>query len=210
MSSMAEFSYASEAGTAGAFAELISLFLIVGSFILISYLNSKIRSRRTFQFEMLIFISVLALAEIPRTLYSLGIIDIDSLSDVGLELHSVSMLFLSLFVGYRIYGFAKGKPVTAVKGSYEHVILSSVDEALLGVFGENTSRAMNFYFDRTLALADPASYETALAHVFGNGSKLVTSAILDNVCKKAGVERARVNTLTEAWNETRAKVSGRT
>ena len=206
---MSEISYASEAGTAGAFAELLSLLLIVGALVVVSYLNVKVRSRKTFQFEMLVFVAVLAVAEIPRTLYSLDIIDLEALSDVGLELHSISMLVLSAFVGYRVYGFAKGRPITALEGTFEELIMKSVDEALIGVFGENTSRAVNFYFDRSLAVSDPAAYERGLVRIFGEGSKLITSAILDSVCKRAVIERSSVKLLADGWSAARIKLTGK-
>src|SRR5712691_6029891 len=95
------YSYAAEAGSAGAIAELASLFLILGSVVLIVYLNLRIRNIRTFQFEMLLFTVILVAAEVPRTIYSLGLVDLSSLSPIGLELHSVSMVILTLFVAYR-------------------------------------------------------------------------------------------------------------
>ena len=202
---MAEVSYAAEAGTVGAFAEVLSLLLILGSFVVLAYANARLRSRRTFQFEMLVFALVLMLAELPRSLYSLGIIDLDLLSDVGLELHSISMLFLAGFVGYRAYGFSRGRQVVSLKGGADGMMVVAVEEALRGVFGENTSRAVNFYFDSTIAGTDPAAYEAALKRIFGEGSKVLVSAILENLAKVSGLDRTQLTSIAGARKAMREK-----
>src|SRR5712692_2765398 len=87
--------------------ELFSLALILASFLVISYLAFRIRSRRTFQFEMFLSTVVLVAAEIPRVLYSIHLIDIGALSTVGLGIHSISMAVLTGFVLIRLNGFFK-------------------------------------------------------------------------------------------------------
>ena len=205
---MLETSYAAESGPAVT-SEFISLLFIVGSFILIAYLNFKLRNLRTFQFDMLAFIVVLAAAEIPRTLYSLGVIDLDWLSTAGLAIHSASMAVLSFFVAYRIYGFFRGAPVTALKGSYEELIVGSVDRVMTQTFGANVARAVDFYIDRNIALTDPVNYERALGKMFGAGSKILRDAIIDSVSQGAGIEKTSVSTFEEAWAAAKSRLAGR-
>jgi len=90
---------------AGTAAETLSLLLIFASFFIIAYLTIKVRSPRSFQFEMFLFTIVLVAAEIPHILDSLAMINLGALEAWGLPIHSVSMVILSVFVAYRTYGF---------------------------------------------------------------------------------------------------------
>jgi len=200
------YSYAAESGSAGAVAELGSLFLILASFVLIVYLNFRVRNVRTFQFEILLFAIVLVVAEIPRTLYSLGLVDLDALSPAGLELHSVSMVILTLFVAYRTVGFFRGRQTTALKGSYEEVLLSSVREALFDGLGETSAKAFDFYLDSRILLTDPAEYERSMAKFLGPGSKPVISLLLDKMCTTAGIERSSVKSLQQCLAEAKLRL----
>jgi hypothetical protein len=89
--------------------EGLSLILIIASLAIISYLAFRTKTVRSFQFEMFLFMFVLAIAEAPRILETLGVITGGPYYDqAGLEIHSVSMIFLAAFVGLRIYRFWKG------------------------------------------------------------------------------------------------------
>jgi hypothetical protein len=91
------------------FMEGVSLILIIGALAIISYLAFRTKTVRSFQFEMFLFMLVLAAAEAPRILETLGVITGGSYYDlVGLEIHSVSMVILAAFVGFRIYRFWRG------------------------------------------------------------------------------------------------------
>lgn len=108
-----------DSGTAGSadalaavapYAEVLSLVLIIGSFAIIAYLAFRTKTVRSFQFEMFLFMLVLAVAEIPRILETLGVITGGPYYDqVGLEIHSVSMVILAAFVALRVYRFSRGK-----------------------------------------------------------------------------------------------------
>jgi len=92
------------------YTELLSLVLVLASFVIVSYLALRTKTFRSFQFEMFLFMLVLAVSEVPRILETLGLISGGPYYDmVGLEIHSVSMLVLAAFVALRIYGFWKGK-----------------------------------------------------------------------------------------------------
>jgi len=90
--------------------EIFSLSLIIASLAIISYLALRTKTIRSFQSEMFLFMLVLAVAEVPRILETLGVITGGPYYDlVGLEIHSVSMVILAAFVGLRIYRFSRGK-----------------------------------------------------------------------------------------------------
>jgi hypothetical protein len=200
------YTYAAEAGSAGALAELGSFFLILASAVLIVYLNLKVRNIRTFQFEILLFTVILVAAEIPRTLYSLGLVDLDALSPAGLEIHSVSMVILTLFVSYRTVGFFRGRQITALKGSYEEVLLSSVREALNDGLGETSAKALDFYLDSRILLTDPAEYERSTAKFLGPGAKPIISHLMDKICTTAGIERSSVQGLEQCLAQAKRKL----
>jgi hypothetical protein len=105
---MLDTGYAEQGNVAGTSAELVSLILILISFLVITYLAARVRNVRSFQFEMFLFTLVLVVAEVPRTLYAIGVVDLDSFSTIGLFIHSVSMVILTAFVAYRTYGFFRG------------------------------------------------------------------------------------------------------
>ncbi|MDV3244406.1 MAG: hypothetical protein LYZ66_04430 [Nitrososphaerales archaeon] len=90
-------------------ANLLSLIFILGSFVIIAYLAAKVRTLRSFQFEMFLFLLVLALSEVPHVLDSMNVVNLGGMVTYGLAIHSVSMVILSGFVAYRTYGFFKGK-----------------------------------------------------------------------------------------------------
>src|SRR5690242_14637522 len=93
------------------YTEAFSLILVISSFVLITYLAFRAKSIRSFQFEMFLFVLVLAVSEIPRILETLGALTEGPYYDqVGLEIHSVSMVILTAFIALRVYKFSKGKP----------------------------------------------------------------------------------------------------
>ena len=92
------------------YTEILSLILVLASFAIVTYLAFRTKTVRSFQFEMFLFTLVLAVSEAPRILETLGVITGGPYYDlVGLEIHSVSMVILSVFVTLRIYKFWRGK-----------------------------------------------------------------------------------------------------
>ena len=80
----------------------VSLALIFISFGLIAALSMRSRSISSFQFELYVFILVVVLAEVPGILINLGWLQgLAVYALLGLEIHSVSMAFLSAFVLWR-------------------------------------------------------------------------------------------------------------
>ncbi len=104
---------ASGAGTLQALApytEVLSLILIIASLVIIIFLAVRTKTVHSFQFEMFLFMLVLATSETPRILETLGLVTAGPYYDVvGLGIHSVSMVILAAFVALRIYNFWRGK-----------------------------------------------------------------------------------------------------
>ncbi len=97
--------------TVAPYTEILSLVLVLASFAIITYLALRTKTFRSFQFELLLFMLVLAASEVPRILQTLGIITGGPYYDqLGLEIHSASMVVLTLFVALRVYNFRRGKP----------------------------------------------------------------------------------------------------
>lgn len=88
--------------------EFISLMLVIGSYAIAILLAVKARSTRSFQFEMFVWVQVLLFSEVPRIAETIGLINLSSIADAGLIVHTVSMVFLAGFVGIRTYKFFKG------------------------------------------------------------------------------------------------------
>jgi len=89
--------------------EVVSLLVIVSILLVLAAAAFKVKTYRSLQFQTLLFAVVLFAAEIPRVAETIGILGVTGLEDLGIELHSVSMLVLVLFLAYRIRGFMKGE-----------------------------------------------------------------------------------------------------
>jgi hypothetical protein len=90
-------------------AETVSLVLILLSFVSLLLMASRAKSLRSFQFQMFFWVLVLALAEVPHILDSLQLINLASIEDIGLTIHTVAMILFASFIFYRTFQFFKGK-----------------------------------------------------------------------------------------------------
>ena len=192
---MANYAYASENPLA-IDGELVSLVLIAVSFVVITYLAAKTRNRRTFQFEMFLFAVVLVAAEVPRVIYSLGVIDLDALSTVGLGIHSVSMVIIAGFVALRVRGFVRTSQ--DLRTDFKGVVQGAIDDGLVSSIGETTAKAMNFYVQSQIAISDPNGYSKSLGKIFGSGSGVLLDAIVRNICAATKIDRREGMTLADA------------
>jgi hypothetical protein len=92
------------------YTEVLSLVLVLASFAVIAYLAFRTKTVRSFQFEMFLFMLILAVAEVPKIVETLGVFAGGPYYDmIGLEIHSVSMVILVAFVALRVYRFSRGK-----------------------------------------------------------------------------------------------------
>lgn len=88
-------------------AELTSLALIAFALIVSAASATRAKTIKSLQVQMFLFLVVLAASEVPRILGTLSAIQISGIEDVGLEIHTFSMLVLSAFVLFQVYKFFK-------------------------------------------------------------------------------------------------------
>lgn len=95
---------------AGQAAEIVSLTFIVLSLLVLAFLSYRVKTVKSFQFELFIVALVIALAEVPRILDILGFIQTASIEGFGLLLHTASMILLAGFIMIRVLKyFTEGK-----------------------------------------------------------------------------------------------------
>jgi len=81
--------------------EFISLAILLALF---TNFAIKARSRSSLQFQLFIFLLIFVIAEIPRALWNIGLVDLSYYSQYGLPIHTLSML---LFAGFVIFKFRR-------------------------------------------------------------------------------------------------------
>jgi hypothetical protein len=89
--------------------ELTSLLLIVASFLIVAFLAYRTKTIRSLQFEMFIVLLIIMAAEVPKILSSLGLVSISGIEDVGLVVHTTSMVFLCAFITLRASRYFRGR-----------------------------------------------------------------------------------------------------
>ena len=89
--------------------ETLSLVLVVLVMVTFLALALRARSLRSLQGQMFVVVLIVFAAEVPHILWETGAIDLGWIGDYGLEVHSVSMVLLAVFLAYRIWGFLKVK-----------------------------------------------------------------------------------------------------
>lgn len=88
-------------------ADWLSLVLIVASFLIVAYLTYRVKTIRSFQFEMFAVLLVILLSETPKLLNDIGVINISNIETAGLIIHSVAMVFLAAFIALRVTKYLK-------------------------------------------------------------------------------------------------------
>ncbi len=71
--------------------------------------------------------------------------------------------------------------------TFEIVLLDSIDEALVKVFGSETSKSVRFYIDPNIALVDPKAYSKSLERMFKEGAKVVLDEIVESLGRRTGI-----------------------
>ena len=180
-------------GVAG---EVVSLVLVIASCLIITYLATRTKRWKSFQVEMFLFTVVLIAAEVPRITFSLGIVNLDPLSTIGLGIHSVSMVILLTFLVFRVRGFVVTSHVLG--SDFTGVVQGAVDVGITDAMGEKTMKAMNFYVSSQMAVADPDGYTKSLGKIFGSGSGVLLESIVLKVCEATKVEKRQGMSLADA------------
>ncbi len=87
--------------------ELISLVLILASFMFMAFLVYRARTIKSFQFQMFVVLLVLTVAEVPHILSDMGVLNVSGIEEPALYLHALSMLFLTGFIALRVARYFK-------------------------------------------------------------------------------------------------------
>ncbi len=80
---------------------MLSLVFIIASFLVVVSLAYRAKTFKSFQFQMFVVLLVLVITEIPKILSDIGLMNVSGIEDLGLTIHTFSMIFLSLFVAFR-------------------------------------------------------------------------------------------------------------
>ena len=82
-------------------AEGVSLFLITATLVLMALLSRRAKTLKSFQFQMFLVIAILFASEAPHILSDMGVIQISGVEDIGLVVHTISMVILVAFISIR-------------------------------------------------------------------------------------------------------------
>jgi hypothetical protein len=82
----------------------VTLILLLGALSIFVWLTARSRDIRSFQFQISIFIVIWILGQVVGILQDSGIIVLSpTLDEIGLEIHVVSLVFLSIMMWVRFY-----------------------------------------------------------------------------------------------------------
>jgi D-alanyl-lipoteichoic acid acyltransferase DltB (MBOAT superfamily) len=82
----------------------VTLILLLGAFSIFVWLAARSKDIRSFQFQISIFIVIWILGQVVGILQDSGIIVLPpTLDEIGLEIHVVSLVFLSIMMWVRFY-----------------------------------------------------------------------------------------------------------
>lgn len=96
-------------GTIPIYPDITTTLLLSAAFGIFTWLAVLSKNIRTFQFQISIFILIWIISEVVGILLDNGIITLSySQQDVGLEIHVVSMVFLSIMLWVRYYYSKRG------------------------------------------------------------------------------------------------------
>ena len=164
---------------------LLLILLVMGLFVIAM---ARTKTLRSFQFEMFVFAIVLFAAEVPRVLGTLGLVDVNSYEDFGLEVHSVSMVVLVAFVAIRVYGFQRPTQRLLAPTNVDQKIAAAVRTILETQMGASAAKAVAFYFDPNIAVFDPKGYAKMLEKTFKGGAAPLVKLMVVELCQQFSLE----------------------
>lgn len=174
------------------------------AFILFTRLALRVRTIRSLQFQLSLFLIVWIISEGLRLLDFTGLISATADTRLlGLSIHTVSMVIFALFVVYR---FSRTYEEWATRAQFQGVLHSSVDTALEEIFGRNTARTAKFYVDTRIVLKNPIEYTRSLERIFKEpGAKLIVQRICNKLGAIVGLEMSENVTLAQFVRAAAAK-----
>jgi hypothetical protein len=84
----------------GFLTDFLTLILLLAGMAIFGYLTVVSKSIKKFQFQISVFILIWIAGEIASQIQSFGVIS-DNLSEIGLEIHLISMVFFAVLVWAR-------------------------------------------------------------------------------------------------------------
>jgi len=88
--------------------DLIGIFLLVTALVIFGWLAIKSRNVRRFEFQISVFILVWILGEVVNVSQKIGLVKFYDLGAAGLQIHLMSMAFISAMLWLRLYFSKKG------------------------------------------------------------------------------------------------------
>jgi hypothetical protein len=185
--------------------ETISLISVSLAFVILTWLALKIRTVRSFEFQVFIFSFVLFVAEVPRILQSLGLIELNSVQTVGLIVHASSMILLSAFLAQRIYSFMKAPmrqidtkaPLSASRRFSEETLVRVIEMELTNLLGVQAARALMLYLKTGKAFNDPDAYDQSIRALCGAAGGVILSRIAKRLGELVGLEKQSLKSFSE-------------
>jgi hypothetical protein len=99
--------------------------------------------------------------------------------------------------------------MTAQEGSFDDMLIKSINESLEGFFGATTAIAVNFYVDANIAVANPDQYAKSLGKMFGPGAPLLLDRIKKDLSQKTGTPQDSAKSFGDLIGFLRKKYSSR-
>lgn len=90
----------------------------------------------------------------------------------------------------------------------EGKLVEAIQALLERKFGRSEAKAIDFYADTDIALANPSEYATLLLNIFGIGAEHLLAAIVDGLGEAFGVKVDERTTLDELINRLKPKPVG--
>jgi len=91
--------------------------------------------------------------------------------------------------------------------SVDDAAVEAIRTILATSFGASTARAVDFYFDTHIAVADPNAYTRMLRNTFMEGADHLVRTITTELCTKFGLSYSEGMTLAQCLGELREKSS---
>jgi len=83
--------------------------------------------------------------------------------------------------------------------SFDDLVNQSVVEGMSKILGENTWRAINFFFDTRMAASHPDTFTRLLDRMFGLTSKVLQKSIAESLFAKVGAVTQIPNSIDLGW-----------
>jgi hypothetical protein len=182
--------------------ELVSLILLIVSTGILIASSYRLKSWKALESQLTIFFLIFSLGEIPRILDTTKIIDVGELRNIGLLVHTFSMVFIGSLVIYKWYIYL-GEERRLDR--FNQLLYNAINMSLTGYLDERSFRLFKFYFDLDIALKDPKKFSRSINRMFGDMGKDILSSICEILYKNLGLKKPKDKSFEECIEEAREK-----